>query len=126
MTLNFFLSEYCYLNGKAMPVRWMAPEVFFDGSSSPQTDVWSYGVTCWEIFTLARLPYPHFTDIQVMESKNFVFSDRIVSTLHEVQFLSAILFSFFIDPFCFFFDLASVSNIGTERRKMILIKKIIT
>ena len=57
---------YCIRGNKLLPIRWMATESF-SGKFSEKSDVWAFGVTMWELFTLAKdLPYPHLSDGEVI------------------------------------------------------------
>ena len=54
LSRTLYSSHYYKLTGCALvPIRWMATECFY-GKFSEKTDVWSFGITLWEIFMLAR------------------------------------------------------------------------
>ncbi|OCT86376.1 hypothetical protein XELAEV_180200581mg, partial [Xenopus laevis] len=51
-------SNYVVKGNARLPVKWMAPESIFDCVYTVQSDVWSYGILLWEMFSLGRSPYP--------------------------------------------------------------------
>ena len=68
MSRSLYESQYYVVSGHAiLPIRWMATECFF-GKFSAKTDVWAFGVTMWEIFTLGKeQPYYQLQDREVVE-----------------------------------------------------------
>ncbi|KAG5447798.1 Fibroblast growth factor receptor 1 [Clonorchis sinensis] len=58
-------SDYYLRDRGALPMKWLAPEVLESKRFSKKSDVWSYGVLLWEIYTLGGTPYTHFTLEQV-------------------------------------------------------------
>ena len=59
--------EYCQIHSPSS-LRWMAPESFKEPVFTTKSDVWSYGVTLWELMTRGKDPY-----VQLKTSEVFMF-----------------------------------------------------
>ncbi|XP_016136252.1 mast/stem cell growth factor receptor Kit-like [Sinocyclocheilus grahami] len=51
-------SSYVLRGNARLPVKWMSPESLFACVYTFESDVWSYGILLWEIFSLGNTPYP--------------------------------------------------------------------
>ena len=74
---NFGLSydsqskDYCHLSSTKstpLPLRWLAPEAIRHNKFSVYSDIWSYGVVLWEVFTFGARPYDKLSNAQVVQS----------------------------------------------------------
>ncbi|XP_072049428.1 uncharacterized protein [Amphiura filiformis] len=50
-----------------VPIRWMAIESLLENSYTSKSDVWSFGVTMWELVTLGSHPYPGMSSKRVLQ-----------------------------------------------------------
>ncbi|XP_028293535.1 tyrosine-protein kinase receptor TYRO3 isoform X2 [Gouania willdenowi] len=50
-----------------LPVKWIALESLADNVYTTQSDVWSFGVTMWEILTRGQTPYPGVENSEIYE-----------------------------------------------------------
>ncbi|CAH1787331.1 unnamed protein product, partial [Owenia fusiformis] len=74
---------------RPLPVRWLAPESLRDGKYSSMSDVWSYGVLMWEVFTRGGTPYAHVDSYAI---KSYVLSGhrldkpaRLPSEIYQIM-----------------------------------------
>uniref|UniRef100_A0A4W5JUN9 Tec protein tyrosine kinase n=1 Tax=Hucho hucho TaxID=62062 RepID=A0A4W5JUN9_9TELE len=58
--------QYTSSSGTKFPVKWSPPEVFNFCKYSSKSDVWSFGVLMWEVFTEGKMPFEHNPNHEVV------------------------------------------------------------
>ncbi|KAK5876193.1 hypothetical protein CesoFtcFv8_027188 [Champsocephalus esox] len=71
---DFGLSKKMYSNNYyrqkvaiRVPIKWMAMESLSESLYTTKSDVWSFGVTMWEIVSRGRTPYPGVSNHELLE-----------------------------------------------------------
>ncbi|MEE6462092.1 hypothetical protein FKM82_001491 [Ascaphus truei] len=66
MTRYVLDNEYTSSSGAKFPVKWSPPEVFNYSKFSSKSDVWSFGVLMWEVFTEGKMPFETYSNYEVV------------------------------------------------------------
>jgi len=61
------VENYYSAKSQEIPIRWSAPEVLEYRKFSHASDVWSFGVCCWEILTNGKIPYNEYSNSEVVK-----------------------------------------------------------
>nr|XP_033812935.1 tyrosine-protein kinase receptor UFO-like isoform X2 [Geotrypetes seraphini] len=68
LSKNIYNSDYYRQAVTArMPVKWMAIESIAESVYSSKSDVWSFGITMWEIVSQGKTPYPGIQNHEVYD-----------------------------------------------------------
>uniref|UniRef100_A0A915E4Y0 Protein kinase domain-containing protein n=1 Tax=Ditylenchus dipsaci TaxID=166011 RepID=A0A915E4Y0_9BILA len=63
-------TEYYRMHDKrtALPVRWLPPECLSSGKFTQLSDMWSFGVTLFEVFTYGDVPFGNLSNNEVLSA----------------------------------------------------------
>lgn len=68
LSREIYSSDYYLIQPKTLlPIRWMPPEAIAYGKFTTESDIWSFGVVLWEVFSYGLQPYYGFSNQEVME-----------------------------------------------------------
>ncbi|ESO92627.1 hypothetical protein LOTGIDRAFT_120502, partial [Lottia gigantea] len=68
MSRDIYSTDYYRVGGTAMlPIRWMPPESMLYRTFTIESDVWSFGVVLWEIFTYGKQPWYELSNMEVIQ-----------------------------------------------------------
>ncbi|XP_055033950.2 tyrosine-protein kinase ITK/TSK [Misgurnus anguillicaudatus] len=70
MTRFVLDDQYTSSYGSKFPVKWSAPEVIRFSKYSSKSDVWSFGVLMWEVYSEGRTPHDKRSNAEVVEDLN--------------------------------------------------------
>ncbi|XP_056432279.1 tyrosine-protein kinase TXK isoform X1 [Gadus chalcogrammus] len=68
MTRYVLDNQYTSSIGCKFPVKWSPPEVLHFSKYSSKSDVWSFGVVMWEVYSEGRIPFENHSNQEVVEN----------------------------------------------------------
>ncbi|KAJ1081327.1 hypothetical protein NDU88_001509 [Pleurodeles waltl] len=68
MSRDIYSTDYYRVGGRTMlPIRWMPPESILYRKFTTDSDIWSFGVVLWEIFTYGKQPWYQLSNNEAIE-----------------------------------------------------------
>ncbi|KAM8715275.1 hypothetical protein ACLKA7_002343 [Drosophila subpalustris] len=77
LSRDIYSSDYYRVQSKSLlPVRWMPSESILYGKFTTESDIWSFGVVLWEIYSYGMQPYSGYSNPEVI---NLIRSRQLLS-----------------------------------------------
>ena len=74
LSRDIYAADYYRMQTKSLvPLRWMPPESIFFGKFSAESDVWSYGILLWEVYSYGLQVRSNFFVLRVRNMKLKIF-----------------------------------------------------
>ncbi|XP_058450641.1 tyrosine-protein kinase hopscotch [Malaya genurostris] len=70
---NYYVAQ----SNRELPIKWYAPETLRTQKYSFQSDVWSFGVTLYEMFTFGETPYPNVEIFNADQLYNLIINENV-------------------------------------------------
>ncbi|XP_792459.2 inactive tyrosine-protein kinase transmembrane receptor ROR1 isoform X1 [Strongylocentrotus purpuratus] len=65
---DIYSGDYYRMPSQAvLPIRWMSPEAIMFGRFTVESDIWSFGVVLWEIYSYGLQPFYGYNNNEVIE-----------------------------------------------------------
>ena len=78
LSREIYSADYYRVQSKSLlPIRWMPPESIMYRKFTTESDVWSFGVILWEIFTYGKQPWFQLSNTEVCKGADAWRSDGV-------------------------------------------------
>ena len=68
LSKDVYSKDYYRMDNKSvLPIRWMPPEAILYCKFSTHSDIWSFGIVLWEIFSRGTQPYYAYSNEEVVD-----------------------------------------------------------
>ncbi|KAL4227575.1 BDNF/NT-3 growth factors receptor [Mactra antiquata] len=69
MSRDVYSTDYYKVGGSVMlPVRWIPPEALLYRTFTTESDIWSFGIVLWEIYSYGKQPWYHLSNHEVIQN----------------------------------------------------------